>query len=209
MLLGCIHNIVKVKKVDTIKDGNLKGEINIREESSKQLELLLSETVEQEIIDAEVKANWRTEIYGEEVIRKTLALEKLIRKKLIKANTAMLEWIELVEKIKDDKSYEQLGYSNFGDWIHNQSVSMSTVKSWLKIHDVYIIKYHFTCDELSIFDIKKLKIILPLAAIEGVTKEKVMEYLDSITSMHDSDLKSMVKEEIASFLSGSYVRFIS
>ena len=186
-----------------MKDGDLQEEFDIREESSKQLELLLSETVEQEIIDAEVKANWRTEIYGEEVIRKTLALDKLVRMKLTKANKAMFEWVKSVEKIKNDNSYEQLGYSNFGDWIHNQSVSMSTVKSWLKIRDVYIKKYYFTCDELSNFDIKKLKIILPLAEIEGVTKEKVMEYLDSITSMHDSDLKSMVKEEIAEILSSS------
>ena len=162
--------------------------------------------MKQEITDEEVASNWRTEIYGKEVIRKTLTFDKLSRKTFIKANTAMFEWVELVEKIKDDNSYEQLGFSNFGDWIHNQSVSMSTVKSWLKIHDVYIKKYHFTCDELSIFDIKKLKIILPLAEIEGVTKDKVEEFLDSITSMHDSDLKSMVKEEIARFLSGSEAR---
>ena len=162
--------------------------------------------MKQEITDEEVASNWRTEIYGKEVIRKTLTLDKLSRNTFIKANKIMFEWVELVEKIKDDNSYEQLGYSNFGDWIHNQSVSMSTVKSWLKIHDVYIKKYHFTCDELSIFDIKKLKIILPLAEIEGVTKDKVEEFLDSITSMHDSDLKSMVKEEIARFLSGSEAR---
>ena len=48
-----------------------------------------------------------------------------------------------------------------------------------------------------------MNIILPIAELEGVTKEKVMEFLDSITSMPESDLKSMVKEEIASFLSGS------
>ena len=186
-----------------MKDGNLKGEINIREESSKQLELRLSETAEQEITDEEVKANWRTEIYGEEVIRKTLTLEKLARNKLIKANTAMLEWIELVEKIKDDKSYEQLGYSNFGDWINNHGISMSTVKSWLKVYDVFINRYQFAFDDLSKYDIRKLSIILQLAEIEDITKDKVSEFLDSITSMHDSDLKSMVKEEIACFLSGS------
>ena len=178
-------------------------EINAHAESSKQLELYLSEKTKQEITGEEVKANWRKEVFGEEVIRKTIMLDKMARDNFIKANTEMLEWIELVEKIKDDKSYEQLGYSNFGDWIHNQSVSMSTVKSWLKIRDVYIKKYHFTCDELSIFDIKKLNIILPLAEIEGVTKDKIKEFLESITSMHESDLKSMIKEEVAEILFSS------
>ena len=192
--------------VDTMKDGDLQEEFDIREESSKQLELLLSETVEQEIIDAEVKANWRTEIYGEEVIRKTLALDKLVRMKLTKANKAMFEWVKSVEKIKNDNSYEQLGYSNFGDWIHNHGISMSTVKSWLKVYDVFINRYQFAFDDLSKYEIKKLKIILPLAEIKGVSKDKVMEFLDSITSMHESDLKSMVKEEIAEILSSSEAR---
>ena len=184
-----------------MKDGNLKGESNIREESSKQLELLLSETGEQEIIDAEVKANWRTEIYGEEEVRKTLTLDKLSRNKFIKANTAMLEWINLVGIIKDNKSYEQLGHTKFEDWIHNHGVSMATVNSWLKMHEVYCKKYLFTIEELSKYDIKKLNIILPLAEIEGVTKDKVEEFLESITSMYESDLKSMVKEGITEILS--------
>ncbi len=186
-----------------MKDGNLKGEINIREESSKQLELRLSETAEQEITDEEVAANWRTEIYGEEVIRKTLALDKLVRNKLTKANKAMFEWVENVEEMKDNKSYEQLGYAKFEDWIHNHGVSMWTVKSWLKAYDVYIIKHRFIYGELCEFDIKKLNIILPLAEIKGVSKEKVKEFLDSITSMPESDLKSMVKEEVAEILFSS------
>ena len=172
-------------------------EMNPHTGQSKQLELCLLENAKQEITDEEVAANWRTEIYGKDVIRKTLTLDKLSRNKFTKANKTMFKWVELVEKIKDDNSYEQLGYSNFRDWMHNQSVSMSTVKSWLKIHDVYIKKYHFTCDELSIFDIKKLNIILPLAEIEGVTKEKVKEFLDSMTSVHESALKSMQKDEIS------------
>ena len=170
---------------------------------SNQLELRLSESKNQEITDEEVAANWRTEIYGEEVIRNTLALDKLVRMKLTEANKAMFEWVENVAEMKDNKSYEQLGYTIFEDWIHNHNVSMSTMKSWLKINDVYIKKYHFTCDELSIFDIKKLNIILPLAEIEGVTKDKIKEFLESITSMPESDLRYMVKEEIASILSGS------
>ncbi|TFB08831.1 hypothetical protein E3V36_07450 [Candidatus Marinimicrobia bacterium MT.SAG.2] len=181
-------------------------EMNPHTGPSKQLELRLAEIAKQEITDEEVAANWRTEIYGEEVIRKTLALDKLVRNKFTKANKAMFEWVENVEKMKDNKSYEQLGYTKFEDWIHNQSVSMSTVKSWLKVHEVYCKKYRFTCDELSIYDSKKLNIILPLAEIEGVTKEKVKEFLDSITSMHESDLKSMVKEEIDEILSSSEAR---
>ena len=177
--------------------------MNAQAVTSNQLELRLSETKNQEITDEEVAANWRTEIYGEEVIRKTLALDKLVRNKFTKANKAMFEWVENVTEMKDNKSYEQLGYTKFEDWIHNQSVSMSTVNSWLKVYDVYIIKHRFIYGELCEFDIKKLNIILPLAELEGVTKEKVKEFLDSIASMHESDLKSMVKEEIASFLSGS------
>lgn len=182
--------------------------MNAQAVTSNQLELRLSETAEQEITDEEVAANWRTEIYGEEVIRKTLVLDKLARNKFTKANKAMFEWVKNVEELKENKSYEQLGYTKFEDWIHNHGVSMSTVKSWLKVHEVYCKKYRFTIEELSKYDIKKLNIFLPLAEIEGVTKEKVMEYLDSITSMHDSDLKSMVKEEIVSFLSGSEVKLL-
>ena len=177
--------------------------MNAQAVTSNQLELRLSETKNQEITDEEVAANWRTEIYGEEVIKKTLALDKLVRIKLTKANKAMFEWVENVEEMKDNKSYEQLGHTKFEDWIHNHGVSMATVNNWLKVYDVYIIKHRFIYGELSEFDIKKLNIILPLAEIKGVSKEKVMEYLDSITSMHDSDLKGMVKEEIAEILSSS------
>ena len=180
--------------------------INAQTVTSNQLELRLSETTNQEITDEEVAANWRTEIYGEEVIRNTLVLDKLVRMKLTEANKAMFEWVENVEEMKDNKSYEQLGYTKFEDWIHNHGVSMSTVKSWLKVYDVYIIKHRFIYGELCEFDIKKLNIILPLAEIEDVTKESVKEFLGSITSMHESDLKSMVKEEIAEILSSSEAR---
>ena len=185
---------------------NLLEKINAQVVTSNQIELRLSETTNQEIIDEEVAANWRTEIYGEEVIRKTLALDKLVRIKLTKANKAMFEWVENVKEMKDNKSYEQLGYAKFEDWILNHGVSMATVNNWLKVYDVYIIKHRFIYGELSEFDIKKLNIILPLAEIKGVSKEKVMEFLDSITSMHESDLKSMVKEEITEILSSSEAR---
>ena len=168
-----------------MKDGNLKEESNIQEESSKQLELLLSETLEQEITDEEVATNWRTEIYGKDLIRKTLTLDKLSRNKFIKANTAMLEWINFVGIIKDNKSYEQIGYTKFEDWTSYHGVSKSTVNIWLKVQEVYCKKYRFTIEELSKYDIKKLNIILPLAEIEGVTKDKVVELLESITSMHE------------------------
>ena len=180
--------------------------INAQEVTSNQLELCLSETKNQEITDKEVAANWRTEIYGEEIIRKTLALDKLVRMKLTEANKAMFEWVENVEEMKENKSYEQLGYSKFEDWIHNHGVSMSTVNNWLKAYDVYIIKHRFIYGELCEFDIKKLNIILPLAELEGVTKDKVEEFLDSIASMHESDLKTMVKEEVAEILSSSEAR---
>ena len=178
-------------------------EMNPHTGPSKQLELRLSEIAKQEITDEEVAANWRTEIYGEEVIRKTLTLDKLARNKLFEANAAMLEWIKLVMKMKSDETYEQLGYAKFEDWIYNHGVSMSTVNNWLKAYDVYIIKHRFIYGELCEFDIKKLNIILPLAEIEGVTKEKVKEFLDSIASMHESDLKRMVKEEVAEILFSS------
>ena len=181
-------------------------EMNPHTGPSKQLKLRLSETKNQEITDEEVAANWRTEIYGEEVIRNTLVLDKLVRMKLTEANKAMFEWVENVEEMKVNKSYEQLGYMKFEDWIHNHGVSMSTVNSWLKVHEVYCRKYRFTIEELSKYDIKKLNIILPLAEIKGVSKEKVMEFLDSIASMHESDLKSMVKEEVAEILSSSEAR---
>ena len=54
--------------------------MNAQAVTSNQLELRLSETKNQEITDEEVAANWRTEIYGEEVIRKTLALDKFKRR---------------------------------------------------------------------------------------------------------------------------------
>ena len=185
---------------------NLLEKMNAQAVTSNQLELCLSETINQEITDEEVAANWRTEIYGEEVIRNTLALDKLVKDNFIKANRVMFEWVENVEEMKDNKSYEQLGYTKFEDWIYNHGVSMSTLKSWLKVYDVYIIKHRFIYGELCEFDIKKLNIILPLAEIKGVTKEKVEEFLESITSMHESDLKSMVKEEVAEILSSSEAR---
>ena len=180
--------------------------MNAQTVTSNQLELRLSETKNQEITDEEVAANWRTEIYGEEVIRNTLALDKLVKDNFIKANRVMFEWVENVEEMKDNKSYEQLGYAKFEDWIHNHGVSMSTVNNWLKAYDVYIIKHRFIYGELCKFDIKKLNIILPLAELEGVTKDKVEEFFDSSASMHESDLKTMVKEEVAEILSSSEAR---
>ena len=182
---------------------NLLEKINAQEVTSNQIELRLSESTDQEIIDEEVAANWRTEIYGEEVIRKTLALDKLAKNRLFEANTAMFEWIKLVMKMKSDETYQQLGYTKFEDWIGYHGVSKTTVNIWLKVQEVYCKKYQFIIEELSKYDIKKLNIILPLAEIERVTKDKVKEFLESITSMHDSDLKGMVKEEVAEILSSS------
>ena len=186
-----------------MKNGSSLGNMNIHAGSAEEFEIRLSGAAKQNITDEEISAVWRTEIYGEEVIRKTLMLDKWVGEKIFEANTAMFEWIELVVKIKYDKSYEQLGYTKFADWIDNHGVSISTVKSWLKLYDAFIIRYQFTWDDLCKYDLKKLNIILPIAEIEGVPKESVKEFLDLITSMPESDLKSMVKEEIASFLSGS------
>ena len=69
------------------------------------------------------------------------------------------------------------------------------------MYDVYIKKYGFTPEEISKYDIKKLKIILPLAELETVPKERVEELFELILFMCESDLRLSVKEEIALTLS--------
>ncbi|MCH7819760.1 MAG: hypothetical protein IIB40_09400 [Candidatus Marinimicrobia bacterium] len=78
---------------------------------------------------------------------------------------------------------------------------MSTVISWQKVYDVYIKVYGFTPDEIARYDIKKLKIILPLAELETVKKERVEELFELILFMCESDLRLSVKEEMALTLS--------
>ena len=129
---------------DVINESAPHGVIRSQELVEEEFEIRLSGAAKQNITDEEISAVWRTEIYGEEVIRKTLMLDKWVGEKIFEANTAMFEWIELVVKIKYDKSYEQLGYTKFADWIDNHGVSISTVKSWLKLYDAFIIRYQFT-----------------------------------------------------------------
>ena len=180
-----------------MNNGSSFGKMNAHTGSAEEFEIRLSEAAKQEITGEEVSAVWRTEIYGEEVIRKTLMLDKLVANKASEANIAMIDFIEYVIIMREDNSYQQLGYSKFEDWIQNHGISMSTVNSWQKVYDVYIKEYGFTPEEISKYDIKKLKIILPLAELEAVTKERVEELFELILFMCESDLRLSVKEEIA------------
>ena len=184
-----------------MNNGSSFGKMNAHAGSAEEFEIRISGAAKQEITDEEVSAVWRTEIYGEEVIRKTLMLDKLVANKVLEANMAMIQFTEYVLKMKEDNAYQQLGYQKFEDWIQNHGISMSTVNSWQKVYDVYITGYGFAPDEIASYDIKKLKIILPLAELETVTKERVEELFEFILFMCESDLRLSVKEEIALTLS--------
>ena len=128
-------------------------------------------------------------------------LDKWVKNKFSEANIAMIHFIKYVLKMKEDNIYQQLRYSKLEDWLQNHGISMSTVNSWQKVYDVYIKEYGFTPEEISKYDIKKLKIILPLAELETVTKERVEELFELILFMCESDLRLSVKEEMALTLS--------
>ena len=185
----------------TISECSSIGDARSPKRSSEEFESWLNETANKEISDEEISLFWRTEIYGKESMKRMLMLDKLVREKASEANLAMINFTEYVLKVKEDNAYQQLGYSKFEDWVQNHGISMSTVNSWQKVYDVYIKRYGFTLEEISNYDIKKLKIILPLAELEMVTKERVEELFELILFMCESDLRLSVKEEIALTLS--------
>ena len=182
---------------DAINDDISSEEGRFHDLSEEEFERRLSDAAKQNISNDELDIYWRTEIYGRDVIRKTLMLDKWVAEKVSEANIAMIDFIEYVIMMRDDNSYQQLGYSKFEDWIQNHGISMSTVNSWQKVYDVYITGYGFTPEQISMYDLKKLKIILPVAEMETVTKERVEELFDLILIMCDSDLRLSVKEEIS------------
>ena len=186
---------------DTINDDISSGVGRFHDLSEEEFERRLSDAARQDISNDELDIYWRTEIYGRDVMRKTLMLDKWVTDKFSEANIAMIHFIKYVLKMKEDNIYQQLGYSKFEDWIQNHGISMSTVNSWQKVYDVYIKEYGFTPEEISKYDIKKLKIILPLAELETVTKERVEELFELILFMCESDLRLSVKEEMALTLS--------
>ena len=186
---------------DVINDDISSEEGRFHDLSEEEFERRLSDAAKQNISNEELDIYWRTEIYGRDVIRKTLMLDKWVIDKFSEANIAMIHFIKYVLKMKEDNIYQQLGYSKFEDWIQNHGISMSTVNSWQKVYDVYIKEYGFTPEEISKYDIKKLKIILPLAELETVTKERVEELFELILFMCESDLRLSVKEEMALTLS--------
>ena len=186
---------------DVINDDISSGEGRFHDLSEEEFERRLSDAAKQNISNEELDIYWRTEIYGRDVMRKTLMLDKWVIDKFSEANIAMIHFIKYVLKMKEDNIYQQLGYSKFEDWIQNHGISMSTVNSWQKVYDVYIKEYGFTPEEISKYDIKKLKIILPLAELETVTKERVEELFELILFMCESDLRLSVKEEMALTLS--------
>ena len=186
---------------DAIKDDISSGVGRFHDLSEEEFERCLSDAAKQNISNDELDIYWRTEIYGRDVMRKTLMLDKWVEEKISESNIAMIDFIEYVIIMREDNSYQQLGYSKFEDWIQNHGISMSTVNNWQKVYDVYIKKYGFTPDEIAKYDIKKLKIILPLAELETVTKERVEELFELILFMCESDLRLSVKEEMALTLS--------
>ena len=171
-------------------------EISSKGESEK-FKNRLQEEAQNEITDEMVSFFRGTEIYGKKVIRKSLVLDRCIEKTFFAANKAMIHFIEYVLRVKEDNIYQQLGYPKFEEWVQNRGISMSTVNIWQKVYDVFIKGHGFTPDEISMYDIKKLKIILPLAEMETVTKERVEELFELILFMGESDLRLSVKEEIA------------
>ncbi len=186
---------------DAINDDISSEEGRFHDLSEEEFERRLSDAARQDISNDELDIYWRTEIYGRDVMRKTLMLDKWVTDKFSEANISMIHFIKYVLKMKEDNIYQQLGYSKFEDWIQNHGISMSTVNIWQKIYDVYIKEYGFTPEEISKYDIKKLKIILPLAELETVTKERVEELFELILFMCESDLRLSVKEEMALTLS--------
>ena len=186
---------------DAINDDISSGVGRFHDLSEEEFERRLTDAAKQNISNDELDIYWRTEIYGRDVIRKTLMLDKWVIDKFSEANIAMIHFIEYVLKVKKDNIYQQLGYSKFEDWIQNHGISMSTVNSWQKLYNVYIKGHGFAPDEIARYDIKKLKIILPLAVLETVTKERVEELFELILFMGESDLRLSVKEEIALTLS--------
>ncbi|MCH7819761.1 MAG: hypothetical protein IIB40_09405 [Candidatus Marinimicrobia bacterium] len=92
---------------DAISESAPHGVIRSQELVEEEFERLLSDAAKQEITDEEVSAVWRTEIYGEEVIRKTLMLDKWVANKASEANIAMIQFTEYVLKMKEDNAYQQ------------------------------------------------------------------------------------------------------
>ena len=186
---------------EVINDDISSGVGRFNDQSEEEFERRLSDGAKQNISNDELDIFWRTEIYGKDIMRRTLMLDKWVKDKFSEANIAMIHFIKYVLKMKEDNIYQQLGYSKFEDWIQDHGISMSIVNSWQKMYDVFIKCHGFTPEEISMYDIKKLKIILPLAEMRTVTKERVEELFELILFMCESDLRLSVKEEMALTLS--------
>ena len=89
---------------DVINESIPHGVIRSQELVEEEFERLLSDAAKQEITDEEVSAVWRTEIYGEEGIRKTLMLDRWVGEKFTESNIAMINFTEYMLKVKEDKS---------------------------------------------------------------------------------------------------------
>lgn len=163
----------------------------------KEFETNLEEIAELEISDEEVSSMRGFEIYGEQKMRKSLALNKMIHEKYRESQNAMWEWIRMAKWMNDRKFYQCLGFSRFEEWVNSQGVSKGTVDNWLKVLETYILRHQIPENEIANYDIAKLKIILPFAKLNEVQMDQVREFIDSITSMRESDLRSMVKEEMS------------
>ena len=85
---------------DAINESAPHGVIRSQELVEEEFERLLSDAAKQEITDEEVSAVWRTEIYGEEVIRKTLMLDRWVGEKFTEANIAMGKLPEILLRYK-------------------------------------------------------------------------------------------------------------
>ena len=107
----------------------------------------------------------------------------------------------MVKRMNDRKFYQCLGFSRFEDWVISQGVSKGTVNNWLEMLETFILRHRISEDEIANYDISKLKIILPFAKLKEAQADQVGEFIDSITSMRESDLRFMVKQEISKIYS--------
>ena len=85
---------------DAINDDISSEEDRFHDLSEEEFERRLSDAAKQNISNDELDIYWRTEIYGRDVMRRTLMLDKWVTDKFSEANIAMIHFIEYLLKLK-------------------------------------------------------------------------------------------------------------
>lgn len=134
-----------------------------------------------------------TDLKVSERVSIALELEQIF--KGIKREMAMnfLEMGKVLKKIRDEAYFIELGYNTIGDWYASPEVSLSWnwATGFINIYEVFILKHHFSPEDVIAIDYTKLRDVLTLVKENPEDAEK---WFESAKNLRRVDLKREVQE---------------